>query len=245
MVKSFESKTRVGNYGGFRLEVSLQDPLGEGWYGQDWEFSHEQEILKKFSLRPGAKIFDLGAHQSVVAMILAKEVGSSGKVLAIEAFEHNYKVGCDNKNLNNLQQLEVVHAAVGKTTGYVEFSDDLNGAIKNDSTSSRVKKVRSFSIDDLVKNYFLPDLIVMDIEGYEALALEGATETLTKRIDWLIEVHGNEFIGRFDRTVIDVLNPFVKGDYELYIASEGSSFVPYSADDPILQSRFFLMAHHK
>lgn len=127
----------------------------------------------KDAFKKGAKVFDLGAHQSVVAMIFAAEVGAQGKVLAVEANEHNYRVGCENKKINHLEQLEILHGAVAKVAGTVEFSDDLNGTIKNNLTTSQSRSVRAFSIDDLIQKYFLPDLIVLDIEGYEALALEG------------------------------------------------------------------------
>lgn len=245
LVKSYKNKTRTGNYGGHQLTVSIQDPLAEGWYGQDWDASHELEILKKFRLKKGAKVFDLGAHQSVVAMIFAKEVGPSGRVLAIEAIKHNYRVGCENKRVNGLEQLELVHAAVGKERGKIEFSDDLNGAIKNRSTTSQSTQVDAFTIDDLIRDHFKPDLIVMDIEGYEALALEAASSALSEPIDWLIEVHGPQAIGNFGRTVDDVLKPFMNGKYDLYLAGENSKFTPFVANSPLLKERCFLVAHHK
>lgn len=244
LVDSYQHKVREGKYGGHSLRVSIQDPLGEGWYGQDWEFTKELEILRKMRLKKGAKVFDLGAHQSVVAMIFAAEVGAQGKVLAVEANEHNYRVGCENKKINHLEQLEILHGAVAKVAGTVEFSDDLNGTIKNNLTTSQSRSVRAFSIDDLIQKYFLPDLIVLDIEGYEALALEGAAQALSHKIDWYIEVHEPELLNSFGRTVDDVLKPFLNGPYQVFVGSETAPFVPFTASSALLQDRFFMIAHH-
>ncbi len=59
------------------MTVSLEDGLAQGWYDYDWPEVPEITLLGKNSLKPGAKVFDIGAHQGVVALMLAKIVGST------------------------------------------------------------------------------------------------------------------------------------------------------------------------
>src|ERR1700733_7640050 len=88
------------NYGGYEFEIELTDPMSEGWYDHDQPELPEIAFLKNHGLKPGAKVFDIGAHQCVVAMMLAKTVGPSGFVLAVEANPDNCKAGERNRTLN-------------------------------------------------------------------------------------------------------------------------------------------------
>src|SRR5580693_8639546 len=67
-------------YGGFELDIHLADALGEGWYDHDDQELMELQFLRRGRLRAGARCFDLGAHQCVVAVVLAKIVGPTGEV---------------------------------------------------------------------------------------------------------------------------------------------------------------------
>jgi hypothetical protein len=115
-------------YAGHSLRLQLRDPLGDGWYDHDWwDTQPELELLKAGRLRPGAIVFDLGAHQGVVALILAREVGHSGVVVAVEAAAHNAAVAEENRVLNGADNVTILHAAGGAETGSLWFSNDLNG----------------------------------------------------------------------------------------------------------------------
>src|SRR5215213_150137 len=69
-------------YGNERLKVYLADPLSQAWYDQDWSELPEVATLRQSRLHPGAKVFDIGAHQGVVALMIAREVGPRGLVVA-------------------------------------------------------------------------------------------------------------------------------------------------------------------
>lgn len=243
MVDNFSEYVDEFNMGGHQLKINMCDPLAVGWYGGDRKVRHEVGLLRDYKLLEGAKIFDLGAHQSVLAMILAKEAGPSGKVLALEANKHNYQVGLKNKASNNLENMDVLHAAVGEVTGKIKFSEDLNGAVANEDTFTKEVEVDAISVDDLVDKYFEPNVIFMDIEGFEAKALKGASKTLAKdNIAWAIEVHGPKSIGHFGDEVSDVTKHFENGKYELFLNDDINEFVPYEKDSPLLKDRCFLVA---
>ncbi len=245
MIKTYENEIREGNYGGHELKVSIEDPLSKGWYGNDWGRPKEIEELSQSRLKPGAKVFDLGAHQSVVAMMLVKEVGPEGEVLAIEANKHNFEVSCRNRDLNKLNNLNVVHCAVGASDGEIEMSDDLNGAVKNGGTTTLSTTVKALTINTLIDTYFTPDVIFMDIEGFEVLALPAANKALELQADWFIEVHGPDLIGRFGGTVEEVLNFFSPEKYNISIGTDNVDFHPYQSDSELLKDRFYMIATKK
>lgn len=241
-VSTFEPYEITKNFGGHELTVQIADPLGLGWYGKGSERLKEIEFLSQHTLRPGAKVFDLGAHQSVVATMIAREVGDNGRVLAIEANPHNYEVSLKNLELNNTKNVDVFRAAVGSSAGELEFSDDLNGAIKNTDTSTLTFKVDSYTIDMLMEKFFVPDLIFMDIEGFEQLALEATNEAFNKNCDFFLEVHGQEMIGRFGGTVEAVYKIFKDRGYTLYVGSDDIDFAPYDGHKQFMDQRHYLAA---
>ena len=105
-------------YGSHTLRVRLADPLAQGWYDHDWEEWTVIGLLRdRGVLVPGATVFDLGAHQAIVALMLAREVGDEGHVVAVEAEPHNARIATVNRELNNARNLTVSHAAAGGCGG--------------------------------------------------------------------------------------------------------------------------------
>ncbi len=77
VAESFPVRTVVHEYGGVQLSVSIEDPVGDAWYDCDWPLNEVGELRRR-GLDRGAVAFDLGAHQGVVALVLADAVGSQG-----------------------------------------------------------------------------------------------------------------------------------------------------------------------
>lgn len=65
-----------------------------------------------------------------------------------------------------------------------------------------VREVRATTVDELTETYGAPDVLKMDIEFAEVLALRGASKTLAHRPAMHLEV-GNEHA----REVADILRP--------------------------------------
>ena len=107
---------------GHQFDLWISDPTAKSWYDRDSaEVPLEMTFLANHRLRPGATVFDCGAFQCLIAMILAKFVGTAGKVVAVEASPHNYEAAIRNCHLNDAANLEVINAAVSDTADAVEF----------------------------------------------------------------------------------------------------------------------------
>ena len=135
IIKTFPARVVEHSYAGCRLKVFLADPLSQGWYDQDWAIIPEVVELRKNRLRLGARVFDIGAHQGVVAAILANEVGPSGQVIAVEASPHNCRVVAKNCELNGLLQIEVLFTVIADRPRKIIFNERLNGQIDDGSGS--------------------------------------------------------------------------------------------------------------
>ena len=229
------------NYGGFELEVELIDPMGEGWYDRDWPELPEIGLLKKYGLKPGALVFDIGAHQCVVALMLAKTVGPEGFVVAVEANPENSVAGERNRELNAVGNCKVMHAAGAAQSGTLVFNRGQNGQVDDGAGEWGRMEVRAVSVDDLAAEHGQPDVLFIDVEGFECELLRGAQKTLAGRPDCFVEVHVGAGLEKYGGSVNAVLGLFPSG-YEYFIAPPEGAFVPLAQNSPVLRDRFFLVA---
>ncbi len=223
-------------YGTSPLRVHIADPLARAWYDRDWPELPAFALFRGRSLRPGATVFNLGAHHGVVALMLEREVRPNGLVLAVEGVPHNADVARKNAALNNAREMKVIHAAVTETAGAVDFSLALNGRVDDGKAEYGRVRVPAVTVDDLAAAHGHPDLLFIDVEGYEQRVLEGAAATLRRRPDIFMEVH--ETLARYGGNVDDLIA--LLADYELFAAqSDDQPFQPF---DGAPAPRFFLVA---
>lgn len=242
-INSYPTKQVSHTYGGFDLTVYLADPLAQGWYDCDWPDLPEIFFLRQYRLKPGAKVFDIGAHQGIVAMVQAKIVAEDGFVLAVEANSHNFKVAKRNQELNNLPQLNILFGAVADKSGTLIFNQGLNGQVDDGKGEWGQVEVPAFSIDDLSSQYGFPDVLFIDIEGFECQALQGAKRTLARYPDCFVEVHVQHGLEKFGGSVEEVISFFNQEHYDLFIHSEKyPKLIKFEPHHEILNERFFLTA---
>jgi len=243
LVRSYQTRIIERTYGSGTLRVLLADPLGEGWYDHDWTDLPEITALRKTRLLPGARVFDIGAHQGIVALMLAREVGASGLVVAVEPNPHNASVAEENRKLNGVAQVDIVQAAVSDQQGSVVFNAGLNGQLDDGSGAGGQLSVESVTIDSLADRFGLPDVVFMDVEGAECLALAGASEVLAASVDFFIEVHVACGLEKLGGSVDQVLSYFPRHRFTLLARAESdAAFHSLRDDDPVMLQRFFLLA---
>jgi FkbM family methyltransferase len=243
-ISDYPARVIEQKYCGYDLKVSLEDGMAESWYGGGFTRLAEVELLQKGKLREGATVFDIGAHQCVVALVLANIVGPQGKVVALEANSHNARVATKNRDLNGAKQLEVLHAAGSDTPGHITFNEGLNGHVDRGGGEWGQVRVEAVTIDGLAEKYGTPDVLFVDVEGFECAVLRGATETLKKLPDCFVEVHTGEGLEEFGGSVADVLAFFTNKPYNLYMmpAEHEHDPRPFDPNAKTAQERFLLIA---
>ncbi len=245
MVEDYAPRLVTHVYGGVELRIALEDPLGEGWYDHDWAVLPEIGFLAPRFLRPGARVFDVGAHQGIVALMLADAVGGQGSVVAVEAVSHNARVARRNCELNRAANVEVVNAAVASASGVAFVPTELNAHVGHEAGPG-LARVPAVTIDELADRHGAPDVVLLDVEGAELAALRGATRTLREpRCSWLVEVHVGQGLEDAGGTTDEVLDELRKTGGVLYGApGEGSAsdFKPLDSNDHAICGRRFFVA---
>ena len=239
----FRRRVVTHQYGRSPLTLSLEDPTGAAWYDRDWPQSSELDLLTANRLVSGARVFDLGAHQGVIALMLAAIVGPEGLVIAVEPDASNVAVAERNRRLNHAENVVILHAAVAETSGSILF-DTVEAHLSPRTVTANTKVVSAVTIDELTARFGVPDVVYVDIEGFEGRALNGAARTIAETPDWFIEVHAPASLARFESSVDDILGRFRVNGYDLMGASSNNEpFESLEAQPSVLfGERFFLFA---
>lgn len=184
-----------GGLAGTRLMLDMQSQK-DYWLG-----TYEMELQQAVAdwVRPGMIAYDLGANIGYISLLLARAVGPTGKVFAFEALPANQERLTSNLKLNSNENIKLVSSAVaeksGETTFFVHSSGGmgkLSGSSGSDYNHPNSINVEAISIDEFIfkDNNSQPQLIKMDIEGGEVLALRGMSRLLKEtRPVLLIELH--------------------------------------------------------
>jgi FkbM family methyltransferase len=237
----FRPYVATHTYGPRTLSVHVADAMAQGWYDHDWPLPTEIALLaERGRLREGARVFDVGAHQGVVAMMLGDRVGPEGGVVAVEATLHNADVAWRNVALNGLTQIVVMHAAGADAPGVLRFSPRMNGHVA--APEEAAVEVRAVTVDELTDRYGVPQVLFVDVEGYELHVLRGARHTLASHHpDLFIEVHVGAGLERFGTT--DDLLALIPTGYEILVApAQGGSFLPLAVGRDVLRRHARLVA---
>jgi FkbM family methyltransferase len=175
--------------------------------------------------------------------MLAMQVGPTGRVVAVEASAHNCRTAARNRELNSLTQIEIVHAAVVDRPGRIDFNEGLNGQLDDGSGSRGRVSVEAITLDGLAERFGLPDVVFLDIEGAEYLALLGGPRVLASGADFFVEVHVGCGLEKMGGSAAAILEQFPEERFERLVRAEADpEFRPLIQNDPLTQNRFFLVA---
>ena len=138
-------------------------------------------------LKPGDTVLDAGANIGAVTIFLAKHVGPTGRVIAVEMMPDTARRLRRHIALNGLTNVEVVENALAARAGLSVTASVPEGFFGQASIASelqgkgrKVAQVQTTTIDHVTQSLPFVHLIKLDLEGAEEEALDGATQTLAK-----------------------------------------------------------------
>lgn len=155
-----------------------------------WLEGYETSLLSTIC-RPGMRVLDIGANIGYYSLLLAQYVGDTGHIWAFEPDLGNYETLQLNLQENNFKNVEALNCAVGdisqKQSLYVSTAHNGDHRIYLVEDTEREKvAIDVVALDD----FFAPtekfDLIKMDIQGAEGLALVGMQRILTNNPNLVI-----------------------------------------------------------
>lgn len=175
---------------GLSLRVKTEDVVGRHLYKYG---VHEPDatnyLLEHLQLRPGDVVFDIGGNIGWFSLILNKIAGKNAvDIFSFEPDPTNFGLLEENIRLNNASAITPVQAAVAQESGTMTlhlFGKSNRGrhsllAIHEGDTID----IATVTLDEFWQEHALgdrvPRFIKMDIEGFELMALQGATGVLQR-----------------------------------------------------------------
>lgn len=154
----------------------------------------EQQIFSDLC-QPGFTVVDLGANVGLYTAVAARAVGKTGQVISIEPHAESFSYLEKTIVANDLSQVKAFNVACGNRSDKVALylcDDNKADSRLYDMTGTRGKaEVEMIMLDDLLDrlNISTVNVIKMDIQGSEALALRGMRKTIqrTPRMKLLCE----------------------------------------------------------
>ncbi len=197
--------TRNGPAKGLRFRLDLERRLEYAyWFG-----NYERAILEQVAVRcrPGFTVWDCGTYLGYYTCIFARLVGPSGRVVAFEPDSGNLERTKQNAALNGFSNVAFEHTAIGAPCGEIDLlvsatsnshipgvyvGADREAYAKIERVESMVR-VRCTSLDEACGRLARPDLIKIDIEGAEQIALQ-YTSRLCREVRpfFILELHNDE-----------------------------------------------------
>ena len=204
------------------------------WLGH---YEIEKQAVIRRLVKPGMKVFDIGANAGFYTLAFARLVGDSGHVWAFEPLAENLQYLRRHVALNGLANVTVVQAAVSERAGVASFAPAESNSMGRLAEDGKLD-VPTVSLDKFCVEIGIdcPDLIKLDIEGGESLALKGAGCVIAQcKATILLALHGREH----ERNCLAFLQT---GRYVLqYLDGEPVQDEPLRSDEivalPVLDAR--------
>jgi FkbM family methyltransferase len=177
--------------------LAANDFVGRHTFLGEYFENAEQNFLKRF-LHEGMTFLDIGAHHGLYALLAAKKVGTSGKVIAFEPSKRELLRLRQHLSINHCKNVEVETFALGRIEQEesLYLCTDANGSglnslrppVTEDTTFSQTVKVKR--LDSYLAEKKLDaaniDFIKIDVEGGELDILRSASQLLCARVRPLI-----------------------------------------------------------
>jgi len=219
-------------YESFRFRFYIGTTEGQEWYGKFVDARLYKPVRVELAwlaraAAPGYLVADVGAHHGYFSLLLSHWVGAGGRVYAFECLPENADIAARNVALNGLDNMTVVRQAVGAQSGTVEIVNNSGGIMGRRGPEVSLLKMEMIALDEFFSER-VPDLLKIDVEGYEFEVLKGARRCLAARPKIALEFHCFQFqdpvahVGR-------VLRLLPTEGYDYQIAYEaGDELVDYA-----------------
>jgi FkbM family methyltransferase len=139
-------------------------------------------------VRPGDRVWDVGAHKGYLSLAAARRVGPTGQVVAFEPSRRNLGALHHHVRWSRLGHIEVVPVALGREAGQAWFGG--RGSSLTYRLGRGDERVPVRTAAELVAwGREAPTVMKVDVEGAEADVLEGAGEELSRIGLIILAVH--------------------------------------------------------
>lgn len=216
----------------FEMFVSLSDlNVGKPIYTNKM---YEPEVTKvlKSKLKKGMCFIDIGANIGYFSMLAASLTGPEGHVYSFEPFESNIKLLHLNATLNKFNVKIYPFALANEeklwSYGYSGSNGNIVEIGANAASILSNKVVYSTKLDNYINEFKKVDIIKIDIEGAEYLAINGAKN--------LIKKYHPIIISEFYPAALNAVSHITGQEYLNYLIEQGYTISIIDKDGNLLST---------
>lgn len=209
------------------------------WYGI---YEKNQVSAWQSFVRADSVVIDIGANIGYYSLV-ASPIAVNGTVYAFEAASKTFQLLVQNINSNGVSNVYPVFIAIYNESSEMELfisgesNIGMTGLRKVGNKDVTIEKVQTISLDEWIKTTGSKvDLIKIDIEGAELLALKGMEDILNHfRPVLFIEI--SSLLGLYGNTSFELYEFMGRMKYKYYQATPGNKLRNVSAgmeDDLII-----------
>lgn len=231
------------------MPIPLRLPFGAWWLAEKSALDHEL-IYNEFEqmetgfvkrlLRRNMTVVDAGAHHGLYTLLASKQVGWSGKVIAVEPSPRECKRLEKHLRVNRCSNTELVPCALGEDPGEADlylvdgFQDWCNSLRPPDVNEPiRTVRVPVRRLDDVLGELGVckVDLIKLDVEGAELSVLYGAMKLLHGRSRPAILAEVQDIRTQpWGYAAREILQFLIRMDYRWFAIAAKGALLPISCD---------------
>jgi FkbM family methyltransferase len=217
----------------FVMWIDLHDRyVSHGCLNNGWEPEETSFFISR--LRAGDVVLDIGANIGWFTLVAAKHIGPAGQVHAFEPRPETARMLKRTIADNNLQSMiHVWEYALSDKAGELYLTwgsntDNPGGSFLSGTQGSDIRpaghdaaRVIACRLDDILPG-IAPDIVKIDVEGAEPMALAGAKEALArKRPTILSELFPSQLKNVSGRTVAQYISQLEEHGYGCYMLEHG------------------------
>ncbi len=156
-------------------------------------YEPEQTSLFAESVKPGAVVFDIGAHFGYYSVLSSRLAGPAGRVIAFEPSPANLKKLRRHLELNHCTNTQILELALSDKEGTARFETRVGSGVGHLSNEGSIE-VKVSTLDSIVAQLgVLPTVMKIDVEGAEMSVFDGGHDTLERaRPTIFLSLHGEE-----------------------------------------------------
>ncbi len=234
---------------GFDMLMFVNEDVGRlAWlFGT---FEEQETVFFQQQIRPDDLCLDVGGNLGYFSLLMAR-TASEGSVHVFEPIPLNAALIETNAQLNDIDNIVVNRCGVSDQVGETEFSVAVDSAYSSMHASrtmaeSRRIAIRLETIDAYCSKHALSkvDIVKVDVEGAEALVIEGATDLFTDKGRRprlvMLELYDSN-LAPFGSSVLAIVKRMQEFGYQAHVLRPGktelSLFTPQSAN--VIYNVFF------
>ncbi len=195
---------------GVRVRFDTSSDISKNWFFPRYLDGtlHEPEITRELikSLNSDSVFYDVGANVGYYT-VFAAEVCTRGEVHAFDINPQFLQLAEKSLDANGVTA-RLNNVAISNSTGEtVSYSGEFGTTSVDSDSDDNSCEVDTITIDDYIKENQTPDVMKIDVEGFESHVLEGAGELLRQGYPkkLFLEIHPSK-IRDYGRDVREVIN---------------------------------------